>query len=260
MRFGAIAAGLAVGLACGEGSEGSADRVDTTAHAAVPAASAEAAPIQGGGAVTGRVKFTGAKPSNPKIDMSEEPECKKKYTTAPVLETVVVNANGTLANVFVYVKAGLPAGTKYPTPATPVVLDQQGCRYHPHAMGIMVGQALEIRNSDPLLHNIKAKGVKNRGFNISQPKAGMTTTRTFTAPETMVLLECNVHGWMTASLGVLPHPFYATTGSDGTFGLKGLPPGTYTIEAWHEKYGTQTATVTVGGTEIKTADFTFAAK
>ena len=260
MRFGAIAAGLAVGLACGEGSEGSADRGDTTARPSVPAASTEAAPIQGGAAVIGRVRFTGAKPSNPKIDMSEEPECKKKYTTPPALETVVVNANGTLANVFVYVKTGLPAGTKYPTPSTPVVLDQEGCRYRPHAMGIMVGQPLEIRNSDPLLHNIKAKGVKNRGFNISQPKAGMTTTRTFTAPETMVLLECNVHGWMTASLGVLPHPFYATTGSDGTFGLKGLPPGTYTIEAWHEKYGTQTATVTVGGTEIKTADFTFAAK
>jgi len=258
--FGAIAAGLAVGLACGGGGGGSAERVDTGEQPAVPAAAAEASAIQGGATVTGRVKFTGAKPSNPKIDMTEEPECKKKYTAAPTLETVVVNANGTLANVFVYVKSGLPGSAKYTAPATPVVLDQQGCRYHPHAMGIMVGQSLEIKNSDPLLHNIKAKAVKNRGFNISQPRAGMTTTRTFGAPETMVLLECNVHGWMSASLGVLPHPFYSTTGSDGTFSLKGLPPGTYTIEAWHEKYGTQTATVTVGGTETKTADFTFAAK
>jgi hypothetical protein len=258
--FGAIAAGLAVGLACGEGSGGSAERVETTALATPPAASAEMALNLDGATVSGRVKFTGAKPSNPRIDMAEEPECKKKYTAPPTLETVVVNANGTLANVFVYVKSGLPAGAKYPAPATPFVLDQEGCRYHPHSMGIMVGQPLEIRNSDPVLHNIKAKPVKNRPFNISQPRAGMKTTRTFSAPETMIPVECNVHGWMQAYLGVLPHPFYATTGSDGSFSIKGLPAGTYTIEAWHEKYGTQTATVTVAGTETKTADFTFAAK
>src|SRR5438876_185322 len=106
---------------------------------------------------------------------------------------------------------------------------------------------------------VRGKGVKNRPFNISQPTA-MTSTRTFSAPEVMVPLECNVHGWMQAYLGVLPHPFYAVTGADGSFTIKGLPPGTYTIEAWHEKYGTQTATVTVAGTESKTQDFTFAAK
>jgi plastocyanin len=219
-----------------------------------------AAPPQGA-AVTGRVKFTGTRPTNPRIDMSEEAACKAKYTTAPpTAETVVVNANGTLANVFVYVKTGLPAGAKYPTPATPVVIDQDGCRYRPHVLGIMVGQTLEIRNSDPVLHNIKAKATKNRPFNVSQPSAGMKTNRTFAQPEVMVALECNVHGWMNAFLGVLPHPFYAVTGTDGSFSLKGLPAGTYTIEAWHEKYGTQTATVTVTGTETKTADLTFAAR
>jgi len=214
-----------------------------------------------GATVTGRVKFTGAKPTNPRIDMSEEAACKAKYTTAPpTAETVVVNANGTLTNVFVYVKAGLPAGAKYPTPATPVVIDQDGCRYRPHVLGIMVGQTLEIRNSDPVLHNIKAKATKNRPFNVSQPSAGMKTNRTFAAPEVMVALECNVHGWMNAFVGVLPHPFYAVTGTDGGFSLKGLPAGTYTIEAWHEKYGTQAATVTVTGAETKTADLTFAAR
>ena len=123
----------------------------------------------------------------------------------------------------------------------------------------MVGQNLQIKNSDGILHNIKAKGTKNRPFNISQPTT-MTSTRTFTASEVTVPLECNVHGWMHAWLGVLPHPFYSVSGSDGGFSLKGLPPGSYTIEAWHEKYGTQTATVTVTGSETKTADFTFAGK
>jgi len=216
--------------------------------------------VQAGATISGKVKFTGVRPTNPKIDMSEEAACKAKYPTAPTEETVIVNANGTLSNVFVYVKAGLPAGATYPVPATPVTLDQNGCRYHPHVLGIQVGQSLNIKNSDPLLHNIKAKAVKNRPFNVSQPNVSATpTVRTFNAPEVMVPLECNVHGWMNAWLGVLPHPFFAVTGADGSFSIKGLPPGTYTIEAWHEKYGTQTATVTVAGAAPKTQDFTFAA-
>lgn len=216
--------------------------------------------VQGGATVTGRVKFTGTKPAAARIDMTEEPKCKEKHKTQPMTETVVVNANGTLGNVFVYVKSGLPADAKYAAPATPVVIDQDGCHYSPHVLGIQVGQNLEIRNSDPVLHNIKAKATKNRPFNISQPTAGMKTNRTFAAPEVMVALECNVHGWMNAFVGVLPHPFFAVTGADGSFTLKGLPPGTYTVEAWHEKYGVQTATVTVAGTDSKTQDFTFAAK
>src|SRR5213594_1377380 len=155
---------------------------------------------QDGAKIIGKVKFTGTKPAMPKIDMSEEPKCKAKFQGVPTDETVVVNPNGTLANVFVYVKAGLPASYKAPTPADAVTLDQDGCRYHPHVLGIMVGQNLEIKNSDGILHNIKAKGTKNRPFNISQP-AIMTSTRTFTAPEVMVPLECNVHGWMHAWLG-----------------------------------------------------------
>src|SRR5438477_8032387 len=216
-------------------------------------------PAQGGGTISGKVKFTGTKPAMPKIDMTEEPKCKAKYQGVPTEEIVVVNPNGTLANVFVYVKSGLPASYAAPAPAGSVTLDQDGCRYHPHVLGIMVGQNLEIKNSDGILHNIKAKGTKNRPFNISQPSI-MTSTRTFTAPEVMVPLECNVHGWMHAWLGVLPHPFYAVSGADGGFAIKGLPPGTYTIEAWHEKYGTQTASVTVAGSETKTQAFTFAGK
>ena len=233
---------------------------DGAARAAPPAQPSTEA-TQAGGTIAGKIKFTGARPTNPRIDMSEEVACKNKYTAAPTAETVVVNANGTLSNVFVYVKAGLPAGGTYPAPPTPVVLDQSGCRYHPHVFGIQVGQALNIKNSDPVLHNIKAKAVKNRPFNVSQPNVTTTpTVRTFAQPEVMVSLECNVHGWMNAFLGVLPHPFFAVTGTDGSFSIKGLPPGTYTIEAWHEKYGTQTATVTLTGTETKTSDITFAAR
>jgi hypothetical protein len=212
-----------------------------------------------GGTVSGKVKFVGKAPANPEIDMSEEAKCAAKYKTKPHEEIVTVNANGTLANVLVYVKSGLPADAKYPTPTTPVVIDQQGCMYHPRVFGIMVNQPLQIKNSDPLLHNIKAMAKKNRPFNISQPAAGMTTNRTFSAVEVMLPFECNVHGWMHAFAAVLPHPFFSTTGTDGSFTITGLPPGTYTIEAWHEKYGTQDATVTVAAGP-KTQDFTFTAK
>ncbi|MGH7546932.1 MAG: carboxypeptidase regulatory-like domain-containing protein [Gemmatimonadales bacterium] len=213
----------------------------------------------GGASVTGKIKFTGTKPAMPKIDMSEEPKCKAKYTTPPTDDAVAVNANGTLASVFVYVKSGLPAGYKPPAPAAAVLLDQDGCRYHPRVFGAMVGQTITIKNSDGILHNIKAKAKANRPFNISQPTV-MTSTKSFDKPEVPVAFECNVHGWMRAWLGVLPHPFFGVSGTDGSFSIKGLPPGTYTIEAWHEKYGPQAATVTVTGTETKTADFTYAAK
>ncbi len=213
---------------------------------------------QAGATITGTVKFTGTKPVMAKIDMSDEPVCRAKYQAPPTKEDVVVNPNGTLASVFVYVKAGLPATYKAPPASSPVLLDQNGCRYHPHVFGMLVGQTLSIKNSDAIAHNIKAKGMKNRPFNISQPNM-MMTPRSFTTAEVMVPLECNVHGWMKAWVGVLPHPFFAVTGADGSFKISGLPPGTYTIEAWHEKYGVQTATVTVAGTQAKTADFTFAA-
>jgi hypothetical protein len=218
--------------------------------------------LQGeGGTVTGSVKFVGKAPPNPELDMSEEPQCAAKYKTTPRDPIVVVNPNGTLANVFVYVKQGLPADATYPPPTTAAVIDQSGCEYHPRVFGIMVGQPLDIKNSDPLMHNIKTHPKQNRPFNVSQPTAGMSLTRTFTDPEVMLPFECNVHGWMHAYAGVLSHPFYAVTGTpDGRFSITGLPPGTYTIEAWHERYGTRTATVTVQKNETKTVDLTYTAQ
>jgi hypothetical protein len=240
---------LLLALACGKSEK-----------APLPASSAPPSGPVGNATVTGVVKFVGKAPLNPLIDMTEEPKCKADYTTPPRERMVIVNPNGTLADVFVYVKSGLPADAQYPAPTTPVVIDQRGCLYHPRVFGIMVGQPLEIRNSDPLLHNIKAMGKNNRPFNISQPAAGMTTTRAFAAPEVMLPVECNVHGWMHAFIGVLATPFFATTDTGGTFTIRGLPAGTYTLEAWHQKYGTQDVTVTVQAGESKTVAFSFGAK
>ena len=245
-------------VACGGGKEkGGAPAAEP---AAAPAATPTAAAAPAGGAtISGTVKLTGAPPANPKIDMSEEAACKKKYTTPPTDPVFVVN-NGALGNVFVYVKSGLPAGATYPAPTTPVTIDQRGCLYHPRVFGVMVGQPIEILNSDSVLHNIKAVPTANRGFNISQPSAGMKTTRTFNTQEVMVPLQCNVHGWMHAYVGVLSHPFFAVTGEDGSFTIKGLPAGSYTLEAWHEKLGALTAQVTVTENGSATAQFAFGQK
>jgi hypothetical protein len=249
---------LAAGVwGCGGKSAGNGGAGGTTSAVAQTGASGGGASGPTGNAtVSGVVHFSGTAPANPKIDMSQESACAGKYKTPPTDPQFVVSG-GKLGNVFVYVKSGLPNGATYTPPSTPVQIDQSGCLYHPRVFGVMTNQDIVIKNDDAVLHNIKAVPTTNRGFNISQPSAGMTSTRKFTSQEVMVPLECNVHGWMHAWVGVLSHPFYATSGEDGTFSIKNLPAGTYTIEAWHEKLGTQTQTVTVGAGETKTADFTF---
>jgi plastocyanin len=206
------------------------------------------------GAIAGKIAFEGVAPAPQPIKMSSDPNCEQAGGGATT-DTIVVN-DGALANVFVYVKEGL--GTlKFPVPAAPVVLDQKGCRYTPHVLGVQTGQPLEIVNSDATLHNVHAVPASNREFNTGQPIQGMKHTHTFSTREVMVPFRCNVHGWMQAYVGVLDHPFYAVSGRDGTFQLEGLPPGTYTIEAWHEKLGTQTQSVTVGEKETKDVAFAF---
>ena len=249
------AAVLAVGVwGCG-GSKGNASNGAAGASTAAVAQSGGAAGPTGTSAVSGVIHFTGAAPSNPKIDMSQESACQGKYKTPPTDPQYVVK-DAKLGNVFVYVDSGLPNGAKY-TAAGPTQIDQDGCLYHPRVFGAVVGQDIVIKNDDNVLHNIKAVPKVNRGFNISQPSAGMTSKRSFSEPEVMVPLECNVHGWMHAYVGVLTHPFFATSDSTGSFSIKNLPAGTYTIKAWHEKLGTQRQTVTVGAGETKTIDFTF---
>ncbi len=231
-------------LACGGGDGGSGGG----------GGGAAAAPL-GNASISGTVMFTGTAPANPAIDMAEEPECAAKYSDGPT-DPIVSVTDGQLANVFVRVVGGLPGGP-YPLPSEPATIDQDGCLYSPRVIGVMVGQTLAITNSDPLLHNIKAVPTENRGFNISQPRAGMTSNRTFTTPEIMVPLQCNVHGWMNAYVGVVEHPYFAVTAADGSFTIGGLPAGTYQVEAWHETLGTQSGEVTVAADGSASLNFTF---
>ena len=169
--------------------------------------------------------------------MDADPNCPKRRRAPQFQATFLVGSDGkSLGNVFVYVKDGL-GNYVYDPPAGNATIDQKGCRYTPHVFGVRVGQKIEIINSDPTLHNIHATPKANSEFNTGQPMQGMKTEHTFTAKEVMVPFKCDVHGWMNAYVGVLDHPFFAVTGEDGKFTLKGLPPGTYTVEAWHEKLG-----------------------
>jgi len=212
------------------------------------------------GNIVGKVDFKGKAPAMPKIKMNADPRCVRIHGGKDVLsDQVVVNPNNTLRWVFVYVKKGLE-GKKFDAPKTPVELDQEGCTYHPHVFGVMANQPILIVNSDPTLHNIHALPKNSSQFNIAQPKQGMKMTKTFTKPEVMIKVKCEVHNWMASYIGVVDNPFYAVSDEKGNFEIKGLPAGTYELEAWHEKYGTQTMKVSVGAGDTKSADFTFEAK
>jgi len=206
------------------------------------------------GNVTGRVMLAGPVPANAPIKMSADLFCTRANKDA-TFETYLVD-NGGLENVFVYVKDGL-GDYYFDVPNEPVALDQKGCHYTPHVVGLRTGQPLEISNSDETLHNVHAFAEKNRGFNYGQAMAGMKNTKTFTAPEVMITFKCDVHGWMNAYAGVLNHPYFAVTKDGGAFELKNLPAGTYTIEAWHEKLGARTQSVTLGEKASKHITFTF---
>ena len=245
--------------ACGGGNTTQNQNQQTSAPASPGAAAPAAAAVDPATAatVTGKVKFEGTAPAPTPIKLGSDPYC-EKASPGLTTENEIVGKDGSVENVFVYVKDGLGNRT-FPTPSEPVVLDQKGCHYTPHVLGIQVGQPLQIVNSDDTLHNIHGLPKANKEFNQGQPIQGMKMTHTFSTKEVMIPFKCDVHGWMNAWVGVLDHPYYAVTSKDGSFSLKGLPPGTYTIEAWHEKLGTQTQTVTIGAKESKDVDFTFKA-
>lgn len=199
--------------------------------------------------MAGTVTFEGVAPEPAGINMNSDPKCIGPTETSD--ESLVVSQSGALQNVFVYIKEGL-GDLKFPVPSTPAVIDQMGCHYIPHVLGVQAGQELLIINSDPTLHNVHALPLANDELNTGQPVQGMRHTHTFTTPEVMVPFKCDVHGWMRAYVGVLQHPFFAVTGPEGAFEIKGLPPGTYVLELWHERLGSQTATVTVAAKETKT--------
>lgn len=244
---------LALLAACGGGddegaAEGGEGGGDSGAVTEVDSATA--------GSISGQVMFEGTPPEPERINMDAEPECAAMYTEGPFSQKVVVNDNGTLANVFVYVKSGLE-GMNFAPPDQPVVLDQVNCRYVPHVLGVQTNQPILIRNSDDLLHNVNPEPKNSRSFNVGQPKKDMETEKSFPAAEIMIPVGCDVHGWMSAYIGVVDHPYFVATGEDGSFELANLPPGEYVLEAWHEVYGTQEMTVTVGEKEAASANFTF---
>ncbi|HYN10201.1 MAG TPA: carboxypeptidase regulatory-like domain-containing protein [Vicinamibacterales bacterium] len=209
------------------------------------------------GAVTGRVTFDGQVPAAETIRMNTDQKCVQGAGPNPQSDAVLVAADGSLKNVFVYVKDGLDSAYSFAVPTEAAVLDQKGCIYTPRVLGVRAGQALEIVNSDPTVHNVHAVPMSNQEFNKGQPFQGMRERQVFTVPEVMVRFMCNVHGWMAAHVGVVAHPFFAVTDASGKFELKGLPPGTYTLEAWHEKFGRQTERVTIGEKQTQTVAFTF---
>lgn len=237
----------------------SSEKKEESRTAPAPTASGPAAPAvdpASAAAITGKAKFSGEKPKRLPISMDAVPNCARQHEKPVLSEEAIAGAGGALANVFVYVKSGLPAGS-WPAPSTPVALDQKGCVYMPHVLGVMIGQNLEISNSDPTNHNVHPMPRANREWNESQPPQSDKKLKTFDKQEIGILFKCNVHPWMRAYVSVLPHPFYAVSAEDGSFSIKGLPPGDYTLEAWHEKFGVQEIKIKVEAKELKTADFTF---
>jgi plastocyanin len=210
------------------------------------------------GTITAIVKFEGQPPTRETLTLTGDPKCVSE-NGAPQRadERIVVGEHQSLQNVFVYVKDGL-GSFAFPIPSEPVVLDQDKCRYTPRVLGVRVGQALQVRNSDPLLHNVRSNGVINQAFNKSTPIEGMSFNHTFATREVMVPFKCDVHGWMSAYVGVLDHPYFGTTAPDGKVVIGNIPPGTYTIEAWHEQLGTKTQQITIAAKESKDVSFAFA--
>ena len=241
----ALATAAALAAACG-GQEQAQEQPAAPQVVANPVDPATA------GSVTGVIRLDGTPPKNDPIKTASDPNCKVAITT----ESYIVGSNGSLANVFVYVKDGL-GNRVFPVPDTPVVLSQKDCTYKPHVFGIQVGQTLDILSEDQTLHNVHAIPMVNQEFNVGQPGAGVRNQHVFSTAEVMVPFKCDVHRWMTAFVGVVDHPFHAVSGTDGAFALKGLPPGTYTIEAVHEKLGRQTQTVTIAEKETRDVAFTF---
>lgn len=232
------------------GCTGTPEPAAAKSEAAAPAA----APATGGATISGRVVFEGTPPAQQRIKMDADPVCQQQHTEPAHAQEIVV-ANGGLRYAFVYVKSGLE-GKTFPTPTEAVVFDQRGCLYEPHVIGVQAGQPLQIMNSDPTLHNVNAKPTQSTPFNLAMPMKGMKITKTFARPEIMVPVKCNVHPWMQAYVGVVAHPFFAVSGPDGSFTIKGLPAGAYTLEIWHEKLGTTTSSVTVADGQTQTVTVT----
>jgi plastocyanin len=222
----------------------------TAAGGARPAAQTAAR-----GTIKGRIRLMGTPPGNTVIRMGMDPMCARANAGKRVVQEVVAaGADGGLANVFVKLQGSFPGA---PVPAAPVTIDQRGCVYVPRVTGVQVGQTLQVRNSDSLLHNVHSLSDHGNAFNVGQPMAGIVSSFKMKDEEVMLRIKCDVHSWMTSYVGVVTHPYFAVSRDGGSFEIANVPAGAQTIQAWHERYGllTQKATVKAGGTT--TVDFVY---
>ena len=201
------------------------------------------------------MSFDGAAPVTKKIDMSQDANCAASSGDKMTDDTQV--ADGKLGNVFVYLKGGPVDSHSFPTPSDAVTLDQQGCRYHPRVIGIQVNQTFRVTNSDNTTHNIHPSPKRNEEWNQQQAQGAPPIEKKFGRPEILIPVKCNQHPWMKANIGVLAHPYFAVSAKDGTYTIKNVPPGSYTLVFWHETLGEQTQQVTVAAKESKTQDITY---
>ncbi len=262
-----LAAAALLAWACGgSGTDGAAPAApaatapDPTAPTAEPPAAESPSPAAtataGTSAVAGKTVFEGPTPRLKPLSMDADPGCAAKHDGPVASEVLVLGEGQSLGNVFVQV-TNPPPGT-FPPPAEPAVIDQRGCLYSPRVLGLLAGQTLQFKNSDGILHNVHGLPKENREFNMGMPPTLTAAETTFNRPEPLFPVKCDVHPWMRSYVAVMTHPFFAVTDPSGEFRIAGLPAGTWELEAWHEKLGVQTASVTVGDGETGSADFAFA--
>jgi plastocyanin len=214
-----------------------------------------AAPTLTSATVRGSVRFEGKAPAAKAISMAADPSCAKQHASPVMAQEVMVDPKSDLQNVIVFVSEGLGDRT-FEAPSQPVVVEQKGCLYEPHVLAVRANQTLQLVNDDPTSHNIHPQPANNREWNKAEPP-GSKLEEAFAREEIAIPVKCNVHPWMRGYIAVFKHPYFAVTGKDGGFDLRNLPPGTYTIKAWHEKLGTSTQTVTIGANETKEISFVF---
>lgn len=209
----------------------------------------------GDATLSGIVKLAGPHPVATRIDMTADPACLKMHPSPVMSEEVITGTNGALKNAIVYISDGLGNRTFDP-PTEAVVFEQKGCTYNPRILGMRARQALKVINSDPTTHNIHPAPQNNREWNMSQPPASSPIEQTF-AREEIIPVKCNVHPWMRGYIAVFKHPFFAVTDKNGSFTLKNIPPGIYTIQVWHEKYGVLTQKANLAPNQSQEVEFVF---
>ena len=245
-------------VGCSKSTSTTSEQPSSPAAATAPAA----APVNPAtaGEITGTVKWVGAPPRTPVIHMGADPGCVKANGGKPMhSEAVVVGKGGAMQYVVVYIKSGL-GNYSYTTPTTPVTLDQKGCMYEPHVVALMTNQPLSVVNSDPFIHNVNVQSKINTPWNLAQPAGAAPIVKSFPDAEMAIPVRCNIHPWMQGYIFVFKNPYFSVTGDNGTFTIKNVPPGTYTVATWQQQYGAQTQQVTVAASQTQTVNFSYKAK